>query len=72
MDHVKGFKVLSSAMKELFMSIYKKHVASMGEIEKEKHSIENLKSIKVNQEEQCFEVHYKHEWYKYYPNGTWG
>lgn len=72
MENVKGYNILSKATKAMFSMIRKNHLASMGETEKEKHSIENLVSVKINQEENCFEVQYKHEWYKYYTNGTWG
>lgn len=72
MEHVKGFKKLSPDMQRLFREIYAKHLTSMGTAEKEKHLPENMKEIKVNQKERCFEVYYKHDWYKYYPNGTWG
>lgn len=72
MENVKGYGELSQATKAMFSMIRANHLKSMGEVEKEKHSVENLVSIKINNEENCFEVNYKHEWYKYYPNGTWG
>lgn len=72
MEGVKGYDKFNQATKAMFSMIRKNHIVSMGEEEKEKHSIENLKSVKINQKEKCFEVQYKHAWYKYYPDGTWG
>lgn len=72
MHKVKGYNMLSKATKVMFNMIRHNHLKSMGAAEKEKHSIENLVSIKINREESCFEVQYKHEWYKYFTNGSWG
>lgn len=72
MEAVKGYKKLTPGMQELFNTIQHLHVSGVGNSNKEKLAIKNLKEIKVNREEKCFEAYYKHDWYKYYPNGTWG
>ena len=73
MDNVKGYNALHPTMKNLFLKIYRKHLSSMGKEAREKHTIDKIVEIKVNQSESCFEVYYKYgDWYKYYPNGTWG
>lgn len=69
MDHVEGFSSLDTRMQDLFKEIYERHMAALGQSARESHV---LKRVKVNRKEQCFEAHYEHEWYKYYPNGTWG
>lgn len=72
MMHVKGWNKLNSEMREIFMKIYRRHLRAMGEAEREKHNESNLVEIKVNQKEQCFDVYYNHEHYKYFSDGTWG
>ena len=72
MEQVKGYNKLPPRAQEVFQKVYKKHLASMGVEEKKKHSVDNLKAVKVNAREKCLEAHFAHDWYKYYPNGTWG
>lgn len=60
-------------METLFISIHKKHLGSMGSEMKREYGAEQIKKVRVNQKENCFEVSYKNgEWFKYFANGTWG
>lgn len=56
----------------MFNKTHRRHLQALGKSEKLKHRVENIKDIKRNFKEECFEVHYQHEWYKYYLNGEWG
>lgn len=72
LENIKGFSKLPNNGKELFKRIYKNHLRAMGEKEREKHLPNNMKQIKVIVKERYFEVQYRHEFYKYYFDGTWG
>lgn len=69
---IKGHQKLTDKQKRLFEATYKRHFLSMGESERQKHFIHQIKEVKYNEQENCIEVHFEHEWYKYYPNKTWG
>lgn len=49
------------------------HLKAMGTEERKQYAIENIKKVKRNIPERCFEVYYKNgEMVKYYTDGTWG
>ncbi|MBE1554524.1 hypothetical protein [Sporosarcina limicola] len=62
---------LHQKTKELLLRVHAKHTATMGQIEKEKHSLENIRKVVVDRKEKCLKVCYEHEWYHYAPNGAW-
>lgn len=69
---IKGFNKLTPKQKELFEQTYANHFFHMGKTLKEMHTVDKIKEVKHNKEEKCIEVYFDHEWYKYYPNKTWG
>lgn len=57
----------------LFLKVYFAHYNSMGEEARKPYAVANIKRVKRNLDERCFEVYFKNgEWFKYYANGTWG
>jgi len=69
---VKGFNYLDHDLKNIFINTYSKHYKSHGTKNRKKFTIDNIKEIKVNYKEMCIEVYFNHEWFKYFPNLTWG
>ncbi|MEJ9281453.1 hypothetical protein ACFPN4_14220 [Ureibacillus thermophilus] len=61
---------------KMFESVYQSHIATMGPLEKEKHRKENIVKIEKDLNHDCINVYFQKdgwsEWYRYYPNGTWG
>lgn len=62
---------LSPELKSLLLKVHARHIATMGQSEKEKHSLDKIKKVKVNGSKNCLEVYYEHDWYHYTKNGTW-
>jgi hypothetical protein len=64
---------LTESELKMFMKTYKRHMNAMGTEERDQYAIRNIKKVKRNIPERCFEVHFKNgEWFKYFTNGTWG
>lgn len=61
---------------KMFEYIYQLHIATMDPIEKGKHGRKNIVKIEKDLENGCINVYFQKdnwsEWYRYYPNGTWG
>ncbi|MGN8647923.1 hypothetical protein ACTNEO_05210 [Gracilibacillus sp. HCP3S3_G5_1] len=51
-------KHLASNEIEMFMNTYNKHMKALGKEEKEKYLPGNIKKVKRNIPERCFEVHF--------------
>lgn len=60
----------------VFVAVYEKHIASMGLELKGRHEKENIVKIEKDLRCGCLNVYYKQndwqEWYRYFPDGTWG
>lgn len=64
---------LTLLQRDLFERTYKSHLATMGIAMREKHSLENIKTVKWDKKESCLKVYFNHgEWFHYYSNGSWG
>jgi hypothetical protein len=72
MDHIKGYRSLAPELKDKFVILYRKHLREMDPALREKHSIEYMKQVKYIPIEKCFEIVYRHRWYKYFLNGKRG
>lgn len=72
LNTVKGFKGLTTKQQQTFEQTYANHFFHMGKTLKELHTVDKIKEVKYNEQEKCIEVYFEHEWYKYYPNKTWG
>ncbi|MEK4713499.1 hypothetical protein [Sporosarcina sp. FSL K6-5500] len=64
-------KNLHPEMKELLLKVHAKHTSAMGFKEKEKHALNRIKKVVVDQKEICLKVYYEHDWYHYTPQCTW-
>lgn len=70
---MRGYERLSSKAQTLFSKVHSLHLQAMGRDERKKYELPNIKQIVQNNKEQCVEVHYQNgEFFKYYPNLTWG
>jgi len=69
---IKGFNALDDNLQDLFIYTYNKHYRANGSDSRKKLTIDKIKEIKVNYKEMCIEVYFNHEWFKYFPNLTWG
>lgn len=58
--------------KDFLLSVYHRHIATMGTDAKKNYTIDKIKSVKVNTIERAFEVRYTNGDFWYYAfNGTW-
>jgi len=69
---IKGYNTLNNQEREIFEQTYQKHYDVQGSEQKKLFEKEKIKEIKVNDEENCIEVYFEHEWFKYYSDFTWG
>ena len=70
---MKGYDEIGEYGQKLFDSIHNRHLAAMSAETRQHYTRENVKRVKANNVEGCIEVYFKNgEWFKYYPNGTWG
>lgn len=58
---------------KMLMKTYVKHMKAIGTEERDQYAMRNIKKVKRNIPERCFEVYFRNgEWFKYFTNGTWG
>jgi len=58
---------------KVLMQTYIKHTSVMGLRERSKYTLSRIVKVERNLEDNCLDVHYENgEWWKYYPNYTWG
>lgn len=70
---MKGYERLHPNARDLFVKVHALHLQAMGLEERKMYELDQIKYITQNNEEQCVEVHYQNgEFFKYYPNMTWG
>lgn len=66
LDHLNDFE------RNNLLKTHSIHIKSMGEQERQKHTLENIIKVERNFNEKCFNVHFKHgEFYKYTLNNEW-
>lgn len=57
----------------IFFVTYTNHNASMGLKEREEYTLDNIVKVERNLQDNCLNVYYDNgEWWKYYPDYTWG
>lgn len=70
---MKGYDVLGEYGQKLFDRVHRRHLSAMGTEARKQYERDQVKRIKSNNKEKCLEVYFRNgEWFKYYPNGTWG
>ncbi|OIJ07642.1 hypothetical protein BKP35_18330 [Anaerobacillus arseniciselenatis] len=70
---VKGFSKLTDQQQQLFVKVYKSHLAAMGTEKRKKYEPSNLKEIKYSVRERCLHVFWKGntDWFHYDSRGCW-
>lgn len=70
---MKGYESIGPYGQKVFARAHAAHLATMGSQMREEYTLDQVKLIKANNKERCIEVKYKNgDWYKYFPDGTWG
>lgn len=70
---MKGYEGLGNYGQLVFDNTHRRHLSAMGTEARKQYERDQVKSVKTNNKEGCIEVRFKNgEWFKYYPNGTWG
>lgn len=70
---MKGYDKLGEYGQRLFDRVHAAHLAAMGTEARKQYERDQVKSVKANNKERCIEVRFKNgEWFKYFPDGTWG
>lgn len=70
---VKGFSKLTDWQQELFVKVYRNHLAAWGTTMRKKYEPKQLKEIKWNKSEKCLHVFWKGDtdWFHYDMKGCW-
>jgi hypothetical protein len=69
---IKAAQHLTDGEYELFVTVYCKHLQSMGEAYRADYTVDKIKKIERNHKESCFNVYYQKDWYHYDINNyTW-
>ena len=66
---ITGFASLTPDQQELFITVYAKHMNSLGDRARE--GLGYPISVAWHEEDECLHVHYRGTWYHYTPDGTW-
>lgn len=58
---------------KVLMQTYARHNSAMGLSERSEYTLSHIVKVDRNLEDNCLNVHYENgEWWKYYPDFTWG
>ncbi|OIJ22036.1 hypothetical protein BKP45_04990 [Anaerobacillus alkalidiazotrophicus] len=70
---VKGFSKLTEQQQQLFVRVYKRHLAAWGTEMRKKYELKQLKEIKWSKKENCLHVFWKGDtdWFHYDTRGCW-
>ncbi|WNF36454.1 hypothetical protein RJD24_18830 [Bacillaceae bacterium IKA-2] len=70
---IKGFSKLTEQQQQLFVRVYKSHLAAMGTEMRKKYEPKQLKEIKWISKERCLHVFWKGktDWFHYDTRGCW-
>lgn len=72
MKHVQGYESLPDSCKELFDTVYKRHLASMDKKTRREHTDEHILKVKRDLTYDCLIVYFKNgNKYKYWKNNSW-
>ncbi|MDY7044069.1 hypothetical protein RVS70_07595 [Virgibacillus sp. M23] len=72
-EKIPAAKHLQEHELKMLKNTHEAHNQAMGTEERKHYSLDNIKKVKRNFPERCFEVYFRNgEWFKYYINGTWG
>lgn len=73
MNRMKGYKEIGPNGQKVFERVHKEHMSALGAKEKQHYERSQVKKVEANNVEGCIEVTFQNgEWFKYFPNGTWG
>lgn len=72
MTPIAGYENLTDTQRKIFVNVHKRHLSAMGEVERAKRTLDKVKKLKWNAQDQTVEVYYTDgEWWHYSSKGDW-
>lgn len=70
-SHVDGYFSLTEEQRNLFLTVYKKHLSGMGTVMRQNFMPQQIKEVKYDDTEKTVNVYFESDWFHYASDNTW-